>query len=186
MKVAFRTSALLITGLLWSQPLFAQIRTLDRELSTKTLAPIATSTLSALGGSAILANVVIRANVDNVHVYSNGVIGGPGELVMTSPKRTTGEPASRLVVQSEGPMPAGPYSVSIAFTHAKGGDAVQITDINTGAVLTTCTLTQLPNYNDTQACTAGVQLSGAKLQILAVPTVGYQLYPTQITVSQLR
>lgn len=187
MNTTFRASAMLVLCLLSGQSLDAQVRTLGREPSLKTLAPIATATLAALGGNAVLGKIVVRASAHSVHVSdSGGLIGGGGQLVMTAPYSPAGYPGSMLHILSDSPPPAGAYAVSVAFTHAKAGDTVRITDQNTGVALATCTLVQKPNYDDTQTCDGGFQLSGAKIQILVEATVGAQVFPTQVTVSQLQ
>ncbi|MGE0552219.1 MAG: hypothetical protein AB7R55_02190 [Gemmatimonadales bacterium] len=188
MSNATRFNAIAAVALLATQPAAAQVRTLAREpvLTTRALSPIATATLNAVGGSVILANVVVRAFADNVNMMSASGIGGPGEMQMHVPIRTTGEPGSRLTVRSDAPMPSGTYSVAIGFTHAKTGDAVRFVDGNTGAVLGSCSMTQQPNWHDVQPCATSVALMGARLDLIVEPTSGVQLYPTTITVSQFR
>jgi len=172
-----------------SQTLEAQVRTTtlrDPVLTTKTLTPIATVSLPAMGGTGVISNVVVRASADQVKVFSGSLIGSVGEMALSAPIPGAGIPGSRLTILSDGALPAGSYTVSVGFTHVRPGDELRFVDGNTGAALTTCSLVQQSNYNNVQTCTAALQLSGSRLNVLVDPTKGVQVWPTQITVSQLR
>ncbi len=188
MSTLLRWTTPLIVGLVAAPCLTAQIRAPVKSptLTTRTLTPIATTSLEAVGGSGLLGNVVIRTWAEQVKVMSGSVIGTTGFLEMSSPVPGAGIPGSRLLIRSEAPVPTGIYAVTIGFNRARGGDVIQVSDGNNGQVIGSCTLTQQPNYNDVQPCVVSLTVLSGSLFVSASPTVGVQLHPTSITVSRMR